>query len=276
MPDGLDARALRALGKALSFTENVGDEELQRAFDRLVAENEITEAAVAAIDLSQVRWRHGDGTAAADWVARALELAAGVEPDHEHAYVMANAARYEMVAGNPDEAIRLADRAIALAEEFDTPRVSAAALVSRATAMANTGAYGPALDDLRHAIVLTRENPFELTRAHVNLGSVLLDLGEIERGDRGRARGGRRVRANGHDRRVRTVRPRQPRRGALPCRSVGRGGDARGRRSRACRADRRAVPRAALRVRGGRARARPRRSCERCGGQRPPRGRPRP
>ncbi len=180
MPDGLDARALRALGKALSFTENVGDEELQRAFDRLVAENAITEAAVTAIDLSHVRWRHGDGAAAADWVARALELAAGVEPDHEHAYVMANAARYEMVAGNPDEAIRLADRAIALAEEFDTPRVSAAALVSRATAMANTGAYGPALDDLRHAIVLTRENPFELTRAYVNLGSVLLDLGEIE------------------------------------------------------------------------------------------------
>jgi len=180
MPDGLDARALRALGKALSFTENVGDEQLQRAFDRLVAENEITEAAVTAIDLSHVRWRHGDGTAAADWVARALELAAGVAPNHEHAYVMANAARYEMVAGNPDEAIRLADRAIALAEEFDTPRVSAAALVSRATAMANTGAYGPALDDLRHAIVLTRENPFELTRAHVNLGSVLLDLGDIE------------------------------------------------------------------------------------------------
>jgi tetratricopeptide (TPR) repeat protein len=181
MPGGLDARALRALGKALSFTENVGDEELQLAFDRLVAANEITEAAVTAIDLSHVRWRHGRGAEAAEWVSRALELAAGVRPEHEHAYVLAHASRYKMVAGSPDEAIRLADRAIALAEEFDAPRAGATALVSRATAMANTGDYRRSLADLRQAVAMMRiDNPFELTRAYVNLGSVLLDLGEID------------------------------------------------------------------------------------------------
>ena len=185
MPDGLDARALRALGKALSFTENVGDDELQRAFDRLVAENEITEAAVTAIDLSHVRWRHGDGTAAADWVARALELAAAVEPDHEHAYVMANAARYEMVAGNPDEAIRLADRAIALAEEFVTPRVSAAALVSRATAMANTGAYRTRA---RRSPARDRLDPGEPVRAHARTREPRLGSSSISARSRRRSR----------------------------------------------------------------------------------------
>ena len=178
---GLDARALRALGKALSFTQNVGDEHLQLAFDRLVEEGAIPEAAMAAIELSNVRWRHGDGTAAAELVTRALELSSGAGATEEHAYVLAHASRYKMVNGDAEEAIRLADRAIALAEEVDAPRAGATALISRATATANTGGYEPAIADLRRAVVLTRaDNPFELTRAYVNLGSILLDLGVID------------------------------------------------------------------------------------------------
>jgi tetratricopeptide (TPR) repeat protein len=181
MPDGLDPRALRTLGKALSFTENVGDEELELAFQRLVAGGEPAEAALAAIDLSHVRWRHGDGAAAEEWISRALELVAGAERTREHASVLAHAARHAMVAGHPDESISFADRAIAVAEAVDAPWASASALISRATAMANKGTFEPALDDLRHAILVTpAENPFEIARAHANLGSILLDLGRIE------------------------------------------------------------------------------------------------
>ena len=94
---------------------------------------------------------------------------------------MANAARYEMVAGNPDEAIRLADRAIALAEEFvDASRQR----VGIGQPSNGDGEHGrlrdPRSTTSGRRSSLTRENPFELTRAHVNLGSVLLDLGEIE------------------------------------------------------------------------------------------------
>ncbi len=179
-PGGLDARSLRALGKALSFTENIGGEELLLAFDRLLDDGDVTEAAVTATDLSHVAWRHGHGAAAAEWVSRALELAARVEPAPQHAYVLAHAARHHMVAGNPDEAIRLADQAIDLADAFGEPRANGAALITRATAMANKGAYDSALADLHRAMDLTRDNPFEIARAHVNLGSVLLDLGRIE------------------------------------------------------------------------------------------------
>ena len=51
LPEGLDARALRVLGKALSFTSHTGVEELQPAFDRLIDGGDVNEAAVAAIDL---------------------------------------------------------------------------------------------------------------------------------------------------------------------------------------------------------------------------------
>jgi class 3 adenylate cyclase/tetratricopeptide (TPR) repeat protein len=179
LPGGLDARATRVLGKALSFTQNTGEEELRRAFDRLVADGASAEAAVTANDLSLARWRHGDGAGAAEWTTRALDLVAGTGPTHEHVDVLAQAARYKMVAGHQEESIAIADEAIALAESVDAPGPRASALITRATAMANAGAYETATRDLREARALGADYPFELSRAHVNLGSVLLDLGDV-------------------------------------------------------------------------------------------------
>ena len=181
LPGGLDPRALRALGAALSFTQNTGEEELQLAYDRLAAEGATEEAAVTANYLSLVHWRHGDGAAAAEWSERALELVAGSGPTPQHVDVLAQAARYKMVAGQQEEAMAIADEALALADAVGASGARSSALITRATARANVGIYDSAVRDLREAIVLTRaDNPFELARAHNNLGSVLLDLGDIE------------------------------------------------------------------------------------------------
>ena len=179
LPGGLDARALRVLGAALSFTQHTGEAELRLAFDRLDADGATAEAAVTATDLSLAFWRHGDGARAAEWTSRALELVAGMGPTHEHIDVLAQAARHKMVAGHQEEAIAIADQAIALAAEVDASGPRASALITRATAMANAGAYDSATQDLREAMALGGEYPFELSRAHVNLGSILLDLGDI-------------------------------------------------------------------------------------------------
>ncbi len=179
LPGGLDARALRVLGKALSFTQNTGEDELRLAFDSLVADGANVEAAVTASDLSLAYWRHGDGAEAAEWTTRALELVAGSDPTHEHVDVLAQAARYNMVAGNHEESIAIADEAIELAAAIDAPGPRASALITRATAMANAGAAETAIRDLREAMTLGTVYPFELARAHVNLGSVLLDVGDI-------------------------------------------------------------------------------------------------
>ena len=179
LPGGLDARALRVLGRALSFTQNTGEDELRLAFDSLVADGANVEAAVTASDLSLAYWRHGDGAVAAEWTTRAVELVSGTGPTHEHVDVLAQAARYNMVAGNHEESIAIADKAIELAAAVDAPGPRASALITRATAMANAGAHETAIRDLREAMTLGAVYPFELSRAHVNLGSVLLDVGDI-------------------------------------------------------------------------------------------------
>jgi tetratricopeptide (TPR) repeat protein len=180
LPGGLDARALRALGTALSFTENTGEQELQLAYDRVVDEGIDVEAAVTATFLSLAHWRHGDGAAAAEWSARALELIAGAGRTAQRVDVLAHAARYKMVAGFQEESIALADEAIALADSLGATGARLSALITRATARASGGMYETAIEDLRQAIsVGDVENPFELSRAHNNLGSVLLDLGDI-------------------------------------------------------------------------------------------------
>ena len=179
LPDGLDARALRALGKALVFTENAGQQELQVAFDRLLSDGATAEAAITANDLSHAHWRHGEGAEAAAWTARALELVAGTGPTYEHVYVLAQTARHKMVIGN-QESVVLADEAIALAEAVGAHAQLASALITRATAKANAGDYGDVRKDFDEAAALARDHdPSEIGRVHINLGSILLDLGDV-------------------------------------------------------------------------------------------------
>ncbi len=180
LPDGLDARALRALGKALVFTENAGHQELQSAFDRLLSEGATAEAAVTANDLSHSHWRHGEGAEAATSAERALELVSGTGPTHEHLYVLTQTARYKMVAGHQEESIVIADEAIALAEAVGAQAQLASALITRATAKANAGDYDRVREDFEEAAALARDHdPSEIGRVHINLGSILLDLGDV-------------------------------------------------------------------------------------------------
>ena len=180
LPDGLDARALRALGKALTLAENTGQEELLRAFDLLVADGAKAEAAVAANDLERLHWRHGDGAQAAAWAARALELIAGTGPTFEHVSVLAQAARHKMLAGDYEESIALADQAIALADSVGAPAPRTSALITRATAKGNAGEYSHMREDFDEALALARVHDHtEVARVHANLGTLLLDMGDL-------------------------------------------------------------------------------------------------
>jgi class 3 adenylate cyclase/tetratricopeptide (TPR) repeat protein len=180
LPDGLDARALRALGKALTLTQNAGQPELLRAFELLVADGATAEAAVAANDLWHVHWRHGEGAEAASWTARALELIAGAGPTYEHVAVLAQAARHKMLAGDPEEAIALADEAIAMADAVGAPAPRTSALITRATAKGNAGDYSRIQEDFDEALALARlHDQTEVARVHSNLGTILSDRGDI-------------------------------------------------------------------------------------------------
>ncbi len=177
--EGLDFRALRVLGKALVLTEAGGGDELREAFDGLAASGPQAEAAVVAIDLAHSCWHHGDGPAASEWTERSLDLVDGAPLSREHAHVLAQAARLQMLAGAPERSIATADRAIELAA-LDAPAARASALITKATARANLGDYVGVREELEEARRLTLEHdPSEANRAFVNLCSILLDFGDL-------------------------------------------------------------------------------------------------
>ena len=273
LPDGLDARALRALGKALSFTENTGDDELRRAFDRLVpTKRDRGGGGHCDRPLASSRWRHGDGAAAADWMARALELVAGTSPTASTRTSSRRRRATRWSRATRTRRSRSRTGRSSSRRPFDAPRVGARRRSSRrATAMANVGDYetcarGPPGGD-------RRSTPRRPVRAHARVCQPRLGAAgprrrsteAIEVG----ARGVVAVRANGDDRRASggSSSATSSRRSSSPASGTRR------RRSSTdglehARADRRALPRAVLRVRAGRARARPRRSRERGGGHR--------
>ena len=181
LPDGLDAHSLRALGKALVLTEQAGEDELQQAFDGLLAEGAQLEASATAMDLAHSAWQHGDGPTNRMWVDRALELVAEAPATEVHAQVLAQAARFMMLAGSTKDALLVADQAIQLSAETGAEGPRASALITRATARANVGVYEGVRDDLEKARILAlQHDPSEVGRVYTNLNSVLLDLGELE------------------------------------------------------------------------------------------------
>ena len=179
-PDGLDARALRALGKALTFTEHTGLDELRRAFEQLLDEGKGLEAAAAAADLSFGLWQHGDGAGSAAWMVRALELVGEGGRSRHEAHVLAQAARRSMLAGDSQEAIELAGRAMELATSIGVEAVgsppSSPARRRRRTSPSTACTGGPRRGRGAGAC----ERPVGSRRAYVNLGSVLLETGDVQ------------------------------------------------------------------------------------------------
>jgi len=176
----LDPHALRALGIALTFTESGGLVELQRAFELLLADGQPVEAAAAAADLAFGLWQHGDGAGSAAWMQRGLDLIGAGGRSTNEAHVLAQGARRAMLAGDTPYAVELAGRALELATAIGAEQVRIAALITRATAKANLAEYDRACEDLEEAAELALvSSPSEATRAYVNLGSVLNDLGDL-------------------------------------------------------------------------------------------------
>ena len=132
------------------------------------------------MDIAHSFWQQGDGLGAAEWAARGVDLIEGEPPSRDHAHVLAQVARIEMLAGRTERAAELADRALEVARSVGAEAARASALITKATSRANAGDYENVREDLEEARRLTTEyDPTEVSRAYVNLSSLLLDFGEL-------------------------------------------------------------------------------------------------
>ena len=105
----------------------------------------------------------------------------GAPTSYSTAYVAANSSRFATLAGESDEAIRQARKALEMAEEIGNDALRSHALNNIGIARITLGDFG-GLDDLEECVRIAVEaNSPESVRAYGNLGSVLLDLGQIAR-----------------------------------------------------------------------------------------------
>ena len=151
------------------------------ARDALLAAGERAAAAEAEVLACEIFWLRGQRDTAFEKLRAAEALAEGAPTSYSTAYVAANLSRFETLAGESDEAIRQAREAIAMAEEIGNDALRAHALNNIGIARITLGDFG-GLDDLEECVrIAVESNSPESVRAYGNLGSVLLDLGQIER-----------------------------------------------------------------------------------------------
>jgi class 3 adenylate cyclase/tetratricopeptide (TPR) repeat protein len=171
-----DPYFLLAIGLALamgSFRDE-GADELERAAAALEVSDPAA-AAQATITRGEFLWQGGDQVGAFVYFDRARALVEGTPLSREKQYVVAQTARFLTLAGRHDEALPLAEESIAMAEELGDDDMLGDALNNRAIVRSNIGHPGWLEDSERSVELLLRTNSFRVTRAYINMGSLLLD-----------------------------------------------------------------------------------------------------
>jgi class 3 adenylate cyclase/tetratricopeptide (TPR) repeat protein len=169
-------------GRTLSLDRDAGAEELAEARDGFLAADQPDAAAEAELLIGDLSWRRGMGEEAQTHIERAMMLADGLPPTPELAAVKSHLARYFMVSGRHDDAIRVAREALAIARDLDLEELQAFALTSLGTARINRAEMG-GFDDLEEGIAIAERahSPWHLTRGQVNLGVCYFLVGDVRR-----------------------------------------------------------------------------------------------
>ncbi len=172
------AYVLLAHGRALSQGDPEGDEALLEASAALEA-RDAEGAAEAEIVLADNFWRRGMHAESMRHQERASSLVADAQPSRSTVYVVANLARFRMLAWDPDEAIRIGEQGLAMAERLGLDEFRAPLLNTLGTVRGVLGDRR-GLEQTEEAIELGRASPgTELIRALNNRAHQLISLGEI-------------------------------------------------------------------------------------------------
>jgi len=175
-----DVQFRRARSLNLAGAEN-RDAALEEARDALLATNDFERAAEADALLAEFWWHRGTRDRSLEHLERAHTLVEELPPSPAKAHVLSQLARYRMVAGENEEAIRIGAEAFAMAEALGIDELRAHALNNIGVAKANLGDLTE-FDDLERSIeiAVAARSP-EAARAYNNLGAMVWFRGDVRR-----------------------------------------------------------------------------------------------
>src|SRR5439155_15770075 len=179
-----DPHLLFRAGRARLMVTGEGEEELARAA-ALFRDVDPAAAAEAEIEYGEAIWQRGDRDGSFPHFERAASVVEPLPACREKAYVVGQVGRFFVLAGRTKAGLALVEEAIAMAEEVGADELVGDLLNTRGVARSNGGDDEGGIADLERSLELglKANSPF-LTRAYLNLGSVLFDNhGELERAE---------------------------------------------------------------------------------------------
>ena len=175
-----DPKLLHLYGRAVAWNASAGAAPiLERAVEMSLARGDRVTAALATVDLYQGQWVRGEDVDPAA-LERALALVEDAPDTIDRARVIGAVGRFYGLTGRSVEALPLDESALETARRLGDRQFEAWILNNRGVARCNVGDID-GLDDVRAALRIAEEigSP-DVLRCHVNLGSILASLGQLE------------------------------------------------------------------------------------------------
>ncbi|HEY7004785.1 MAG TPA: AAA family ATPase [Gaiellaceae bacterium] len=168
-------------GRALFFSADKGEESLKRAAEELLDAGDRASASEAETLVGELRWIEGDRDEAFGHFEGAARLLADEPDSRSKAYVLANLARFRMIADEADRSIPVGLEALQMSERLGLDEVQANVLSTVGIARLMTGDLS-GRDDVERAIHIAEEvgSP-EVIRGYNNLASTNASLGDLRR-----------------------------------------------------------------------------------------------
>jgi class 3 adenylate cyclase/tetratricopeptide (TPR) repeat protein len=157
-----------------------GTEELAEARDGFLAAGNSEAAAEAALMIADNEWAAGHGDQVRVHLEDARSLVAGRSPSREQASVLAEVARYEMLADRNESAIETGREALLMADELGLDDIRGRVLNNIGSAGIAAGDQN-AVEDLDESIAIATRlnNATEIVRGYNNRGTMKLLLGQF-------------------------------------------------------------------------------------------------
>ena len=166
----------------LTLSADRMSELLGRATKRLTAAGDYANAARAEMLVAFRHWNEARTLQAVAAYARSGDLVERAEPSPMVAYVTSRLAINAMLQGRYEATLDLCERAAAVAERFGLEEIRAHVLNTRGVARVNHGDMDGMADQEESIAIAERLNLAEaLIRGYKNLGSTLMDVGDLPR-----------------------------------------------------------------------------------------------